>query len=190
MMHPRIAKSHQTLEQSVESAWKWGFFGMLFVSILLIVVTFFQMFFQSTHLLPNGEGKPYSISRTTASKEYLADLTYDWMGWWGNITPDNIGYVDERLLKMVDSNGYGEVKAQLNETKQRVKTHQISTVWQPREMEVDTKQYKVIATGSMRTYLGGTMTSDVPKKFQVIYRINTQGRAYVHSFKELDATKQ
>jgi hypothetical protein len=56
-------------------------------------------------------------------------------------------------------------------------------------MEVDTKHHKVIATGSMRTYLGGTMTSDVPKKFQVIYRINPQGRAYVHSFREIDAGK-
>jgi type IV conjugative transfer system protein TraE len=188
-MHPSIAQSNQQIGISISSGWKWGFFGMLFISILLSAIVLFQLLYQSTLLLPSGEGKPYSISRSGASSEYLKDLTYDWMGWWGNITPDNISYIEERLMKMVDSNGYGEVKAQLNDTRQRVKAHQISTVWQPRDMDVDAKNYRVVATGSMRTYLGSTMTSDVPKKFQVTYRINPQGRAYVHSFKEIDSGK-
>jgi type IV conjugative transfer system protein TraE len=188
-MHPSIAQSNQRLGISVASGWKWGFFGMTLISSLLVVIVFFQLFFQPMVLVPTGEGKPYALSRGGASNDYLKDLTYDWMGWWGNITPDNITYIEERLMKMVDSHGYGEVKAQLNDTKQRVKAHQISTVWQPRDMEVDSKTSKVIVTGSMRTYLGGTMTSDVPKKFQVIYRVNPQGRAYVHSFKELESAK-
>jgi type IV conjugative transfer system protein TraE len=188
-MHPAVAQSHSRLSINVQSGWKWGFFGSLLVNCLLIGLVFFQLAFQSTHLIPNGEGKPYTLSRNLANKEYLVELTYDWMNWWGNITPDNFAYIEERLTKMVDSNGYGQVKAQLTETRQRVKNQQVSTVWQPREMEVDTKNNKVTAIGSMRTYLAGTLTSDVPKRFEVTYRINNQGRAYVHTFKEVEANK-
>jgi type IV conjugative transfer system protein TraE len=188
-MNPSFQNSIANLDASNSRSWKWAFAAMSFIAVSLIALIGFIVFNQPFLMMPNGEGKPYQLSRSGANKEYLSDLAYDWMGWWGNITPDNIAYIDERLLKMVDSVGYADIKAQLNDTKQRVKAQQISTIWQPREMEVDAKANQVVAMGSLRTYLGNTLTSEVSKKFQIIFRINTQGRAYVKSFKELEANK-
>jgi conjugal transfer pilus assembly protein TraE len=188
-MHPNIAANNHQLETLSINGWKVGFFSMLLVVLLLVGLLFFQFLNQPITLVPNGEGKQYSLSRNGANKDYLTDLTFDWMTWWGNITPDNIGYTEERLMKMVSSSGYGEVKSQLADTKLRVKNQQISTVWQPREMEVDAKTLSATISGSLRTYLGSTMTSDIPKKYRIVYTINLQGRAHVLSFKEIDANK-
>ena len=128
---------------------------------------------------PSGSSQSYEIGNDFASKTYLADLAMDVLGIYGNVTPDNIGYVRDRMLQFADGEGHGEIKTQFAEVEARVRREQVSTVWSPRDAIADPVTKTVIATGYVTTYLGSVLTSKVAKSYTIQFRVNSRGRAYV-----------
>jgi type IV conjugative transfer system protein TraE len=144
----------------------------------------YQILNEQTHLIPSGQSKPYVVGRGHADKEYLRDLAYDVMALWGNVTPDNIVYIKDRLLKMADAEGNAQLRTILDVAERRIKANEISTVWSPRDAEVDIKQNQVVLRGFIKTYLNNVPTSNKEQTFIVQFHINNAGRAYVRKLLE------
>ena len=123
--------------------------GLGAFAVLTTALTFYALSSQTTLLLPSAGGKPYVLGRGLADREYLGDLAYDVLALWGNVTPENIVYAKERLLKLSDGEGNTGLRNDLDLAEKRIKQDVISTVWSPRDYEVDMdkKIVTVDATG-------------------------------------------
>jgi type IV conjugative transfer system protein TraE len=185
-MNPRTNTSLIADVATSVSALKMVIGGQFIIVLILLGGILLTIYNQKTIIQPNGDGKPYVIGNDYANKEYLQDLTFDVLALWGNTNPGNINFVEDRLLKYVDSDGHKDLKAKFVEAKDRVRKQQVSTLWEPREMEVDQENKRVVSSGFLHTYLAKTHTSSEPKKFEVTFRITQQGKAYVRTLKELD----
>jgi type IV conjugative transfer system protein TraE len=189
-MNPRTNATLSADLTSSVSGLKMVIAGLFLIILVLLGAVLFAIYNQKTIIQPNGEGKPYVIGSSYGNKEYLQDLSFDVLALWGNTNPGNINYIEDRLLKFVDSDGHKDLKAKFVEAKDRVRKQQVSTLWEPREMEVDQENKRVVTSGFLHTYLAKTHTSTEPKKFEVTFRITQQGKAYVRTLRELEAKSE
>jgi conjugal transfer pilus assembly protein TraE len=178
-MNPSYAQTSKESAQSERVFLRVLSFVLLVYAFLITGLLGYQMTHERSLVTPFGSSTTYEIGSEFSSKEYLTDLAYDVLNVFGNVTPDNIGFVRDRVLKFADGESHGELKSQLLETEARVKRDQVSTVWSPRDATVDPATKTVVVTGYITTYLGSVMTSKNPKSYTVQFRINARGRAYV-----------
>ena len=155
------------------------------LSIFLSGIVLYQSLSQMTHVIPLGAQKPYMLGRGVADREYVTDLAYEALSLWGNVTPENIGYNKERLLRMADAEGNVALRVDLDAAEKRIKQDSVSTIWGPRDAEVNLKARTVTVRGFLRTYINNVATSNVEKRVVVDYFISGSGQAYVRNLKEI-----
>lgn len=153
--------------------------------------TFYALTSQMTFLLPAGAQKPYALGRGFADKEYVVSFAYDVLSLWGNVTPENIAFNKERLLRLADSQGNTAIRVELDASERRIKQELISTVWSPIDAEVNLERRTVVCRGFLRTYINNVPTSNAEKRLLLEYHISQSGQAYVRNLREIkdkDAT--
>lgn len=74
-------------------------------------------------LIPPCSSDPYKISKTTASENYIVDMSHYIVSLWGNVSPASVDDKYSILLNMFSEESYPRYKDRLNEISQEIKKY-------------------------------------------------------------------
>lgn len=124
----------------------------LIVNFILIIFAFKQK--RTTVIVPADFSRPFEISNKGVSREYLEMISFNLLQSL-NLTPESADAMKKRFLNRVHPSVYGEVKKQLDQLAEEVKTRQIGTVFTLSELITSSlNSLTVEASGYFSTYLG------------------------------------
>ena len=127
---------------------------------------------------------PSWATRTLVSPTYLTEATEHFLALRFNLTPSNVSYQTENLLKNTDPSFYGELKEYLEKQEQEIKKNDLSFVFYPVLIQIDAKRFTSYIEGDLVSFVGSEKTSI--KRMKYILRYNySSGRLLLRSIKEL-----
>lgn len=158
----------------------------LIASFLVIILLSISIFFKSRIVIitPSVIAKEYEISNNKVSKAYLEDMSRDIITTMLNLTPNNVNYMSETILKMVHPSAYGEVKKELLAIQSDVILRKVATVFYPVEIKVDEEKLITQIEGDFYTFVGNTMTDKKRKTFQISFNY-TGAKLTIGGFSEI-----
>jgi conjugal transfer pilus assembly protein TraE len=136
-------------------------------------------------LIPAEVRRPYEIGAHYADRDYLADMSEYVLSKILTTSPEVVDHNNQVILKMTDPDGYGAFKADLDAAALRIKRDRIATVWIPGKEEIFEGAKRVKVSGRLKTYIADVLTSNHSKEYIVDFTINTAGRLYVRTAKEV-----
>ena len=159
--------------------------GLLLLCLLLVILVIFLFGREKTILIPPTMGKENWVSSADASVDYYSKMTLFFAELALNVTPDNVEYAQEMVLRYVDPKSYNKIKAQFVAERDKVRNEHICAAFFPTDIKVDTKQAEAVITGDLKTFVGDTA---LPVK-HVSYRIAYHFNAYSLHIKKFEEVK-
>jgi len=141
------------------------------ISVLIILLLSMTVFFKDRLVVitPSVISQEYQISINKVSRGYLEDMTRDVIAATFNLTPSNVNYMTEALLKMVHPKAYGKVKGVLLKIQGDVISRRVSTAFYPISMDIAENALKVRVEGDFLTFVGNKMSSNKRRTFEIAY---------------------
>ena len=136
-------------------------------------------------VVPPEVRRPYEIGANFGDKDYLADMAIYVLNTVLTVSPDQVDNNNRVILKMTDPDGYGQLKSDLEAAAIRLKRDRVTTVWSWNKYEVSERNKRVTVSGRLKTYIADVLTSERDKQYTVEFIINSSGRLYVSTIKEL-----
>lgn len=158
--------------------------GSMLLCLMQIIVMFFLIGREKIILIPPNVEKSFWVSAQHVSAEYLSEMTTFFANLRLNITPESAGAQRESLLRYVDPVYYNSLKTQLVQEADRVTDQHISMAFFPTNVKVDSKHFKTIIEGDIKSFVGDTALASKRVSYLVTYRYDT-GRLLVKSFEEI-----
>tara|TARA_B100001564_G_C20580368_1_gene642810 strand:+ start:262 stop:816 length:555 start_codon:yes stop_codon:yes gene_type:complete len=139
--------------------------------ILVIIVLSLVLLFKDTIVVvtPSVIAKEYRITDKNISKSYLEDMSRDVVTTLFNLTPKNVSYMTDTVLKLVHPSAYGQVSKELYKLQHDVITRKVSTVFYPSSMVVDENNLLVRIQGDFYTFIGSSLTAHKKRLFEIHY---------------------
>jgi type IV conjugative transfer system protein TraE len=123
-------------------------------------------------LQPTGsQCKESFVSDTTASKDYLIDLTEDVIQMRFNFSPETAEKHFDEILTMVAPSDFGVMQKFVAKELERVKKNNISSVFYPKEYQIDIENSKVVVTGRLINFSGERKVLDEKRTYRIDYKI-------------------
>ncbi|MBD3821236.1 MAG: hypothetical protein IE914_03085 [Thiotrichales bacterium] len=123
-------------------------------------------------LQPTGsQYKESFVSDTTASKDYLISLSEDVIQMRFNFSPETVEKNFDRILTMVAPSDFGIMQKFVAKELERVKKNNISSVFYPKEYQIDIENKKVVATGRLINFSGERKVLDEKRSYRIDYKI-------------------
>lgn len=138
---------------------------------------------QITILIPSEVTDSYRINGGNVSESYLIDRASEVVKTIFNLTPQNIDFMQQTVLKMVYPASYSEVKKQLLELSDAVRQRRVTTVYFPSAIKADPKELSAEVEGELHSYLGKVSTSE--HKIYHLKFINTGAKLALLEFYEV-----
>lgn len=165
-----------------------------FMNVLLILVVAAQAFALSkadrTHretLIPPTINKTFWVEDDKVSPEYLEQMGVYLIQLALNRTPSNaVSQIDE-LLKYVAPQSYPELKKQLHSDALRQKEDNITIVFFPRHVTVDSGLQAVLFEGVTKKWIGDKPVGSDMKRY--IIKFGYQGRVFLEDISDVTAEK-
>lgn len=126
---------------------------------------------KSVVLLPSNLHNEMIVSEGYLSDSYLESFARDIISVYSNVTPANIEYSNEALLKMVYSSNYASLKKSLEERRDSIKRSGISQHFFIQEIEVDSKNSRTKVIGEQQSYVGDKLVSKERKTYMVGFKM-------------------
>ena len=124
-------------------------------------------------IIPTHLEKNISIGANTISDAYLELLARDFVQTFLNINAANEEYVSQYILGLAHPSYYSELKQQLHELFNEIKTKQLSLQFNSQEMQVDNQGLAVEVIGDLSKKVG---TKEVErKKRKYLIRFHQEG---------------
>ncbi len=167
--------------------------GSLAVNALLAGALLFKKESVSTVLIPVGFNEvthPVSVSDSHVDQDYLMLVARDLLSLALNVTPANVDFNREVLLKHVAPESFGAIDEALKVKAAQIKRLHATTLFEAQSMNVNTQALGVEAHGVKRHFIGKTETKR--QKTSIILRFNlVAGKLQLASLSETDekATK-
>jgi conjugal transfer pilus assembly protein TraE len=158
--------------------------GSMLLCLLQMVIIFFLVGREKIILVPPSIEKSFWVSSQHVSPEYLSEMTTFFANLRLNITPESAGIQREGLLRYVDPAYYHTLKTQLVQEADRIIDQHISMAFFPVNVKVDSKHFKAIIEGDLKSYVGDAALPAKRVSYLVTYRYDT-GRLLVKSFEEV-----
>ena len=118
-------------------------------------------------LVPSTIPETLTISYKHVSPEYLAAMAKEVWTTLLNVTPKNVHFAREAMLRLVHSGSYAALDKQLTELVQDLEQREVSTHFIPMDMEEQADALTVEVTGYLETYLGTEQVSQELKSYHV-----------------------
>jgi len=134
-------------------------------------------------IVPPTIHKTFWVDDTRVSGEYLEQMGYFLMQLVLNVTPQSIEHQSRTLLQYAAPSAYGELRAQLTATAERLKRDGAATVFSPQDLSVDTHAMKVGIRGQLTTYISDRRVADLMKAYAIEFQYSG-GRLLLKTFRE------
>lgn len=156
------------------------------VSIILALVIAFNYGNSREIVVPLELGDKAWIEKSSASDNYVASVILYTVSLLLNVTPENIDFQHEQLLRHVDSSGYERLKTSLLARSARVKDQHVSTVFFPSgDVKIDSKNQVAIIQGDLKSFVGDLALPSEHIKYKIQYQI----RDYLPLIKTVEEIK-
>lgn len=158
--------------------------GSIVVCLLQMILIFFLVGRERIVITPPGIEKSFWVSASQVSPEYLSEMTNFFANLRLNVTPDNSAIQRDTLLRYTDPAYYNTLKSQLIHEADKVADQHVSFAFYPVNIKVDSKHFKALIEGDLKSFVGDTSLPTKRVKYMVSYRYDA-GRLLVKSFEEV-----
>ena len=135
--------------------------GSFAVNALLAGCLLFKENPVTTVLVPIGINEtthPMSVSKNHVDENYLTLVARDLLSLSMNVTPINVDFNREALLKHVAPSAYGDIDEVLKEKARLIKKLHATSLFSIEALEINAKELTVQAHGFKHHYIGKTET--------------------------------
>ena len=163
------------------------FFVLLLLSIAtnigLIALSFSAVGRERTIIIPPEVQKSFWVDNSRVSKDYLEQ-----MGGWilqleTSVTPQNVKWNHEILLKYALPGSYVKLRSQMDGAALAIARDNIATVFSPQNISVEPDRLRVTFGGILATYMGDRKIADNNKTY-IIEFFYTGTKLYLKTFEE------
>jgi conjugal transfer pilus assembly protein TraE len=184
-MSPDIANNERDLLKLQARFLRVVIVSQVGVILALIVTLAINIAHRTTVIVPPEVRRPYEIGADYVNKDYLFDMAGYVLSTAFTVTPENVDYNEEVILKMTEPEGYPELKRELDAAAMRIKQDRITTIWVPQTEQIDMPSLTVQVNGLQKAYIADKLTSQIQKSYVVQFNITTSGRLYVLKIQEV-----
>jgi conjugal transfer pilus assembly protein TraE len=156
----------------------------LSVSLLTIsVVLSATLFFKSEKIIisPLELEQSFWVEGNRFSPNYLEEMAGYYAHLLLDVTPANILYQGNVILRSVEPESYGAIKQKLFEDSKRLIRENLSLAFSPIEFRVAPDQLTVDVTGDLMSYVSGKRVSQHRETYRVVFSAN-KSRLFLKSF--------
>ena len=134
-------------------------------------------------LVPPTIHETFWVEADRASSEYLEQMAYFLMQLTLDVTPQSVDHQAGVLMQYAAPASFGELRAAMLATSERVKRDGASTVFSPQDLVVDEATQRVGVRGQLTTFISDRRVSDVSKGYAIELQY-AGGRVFLKAFRE------
>jgi len=134
-------------------------------------------------VVPPSIHKTFWVDADRVSSEYLEQMGYFLMQLTLNVTPQSVDHQAKVLLQYAAPASFGELRAALLATAERLKRDGASTVFSPQDLTVDERALRVGVRGQLTTFISDRRVSEVSKGYAIELQYSG-GRVFLKAFRE------
>lgn len=158
--------------------------GSIILNILFVIYLFTLVGNERVILLPPNVSKTFWVDGNHVSSDYLSEMGLFFTGLRLNATQENAALQHDILLRYVHPSLYSEMKGQLIQEEERIKTSHITMIFYPVNVQVDDKKWITRITGDLQSIIGQDMQPPQRVTYQITFNYDA-GRLLVKSFEEV-----
>ena len=161
--------------------------ALLALSLLANVVLAFQTVRLSGRervvLVPPTINKTFWVESERVSAEYLQQMAYFLMQLTLDVTPQSVDHQASVVLQYAAPASFGELRAAMAATADRLKRDGASTFFSTRDLVVDEATQRVGVRGTLTTFVSDRRVSEVSKAYAIELQY-AGGRVFLKAFRE------
>ena len=146
--------------------------GLLILTMILSLLILFLCGRERIVLVTPTMNTELWVSNKSASADYLTRTSLYFAELALNVTPDNVDFQQEMILRHADPSYYKILKPGLLDNADKIKKDHISTSFFPVDVKVDVKHSETIVIGDLKSYVGETALPTKRISYRVSYRFN------------------
>lgn len=151
----------------------------LLVAFASIAVNFYLILNEKTVVTPPVVERGYWIAGGRANQEYLADMGDFVLQTLKTTSPGKVDFENKKILQMVNPENYAQVKTDLDAEAIRIKSNNLTTVWEPQTVDVDVDGLRVTWSGVLKKWVADKPMPPATRTFYVDFTISRQGKLHV-----------
>ena len=134
-------------------------------------------------MVPPTIHKSFWVEADRVSGEYLEQMAYFLMQLTLDVTPQSVDHQAGVLMQYAAPAAYGDLRATMAATAERIKHDGASTVFSAQNVVVDEAAQRVGVSGQLTTFISDRRVSDVSKGYAIELQY-TGGRIFLKAFRE------
>jgi conjugal transfer pilus assembly protein TraE len=158
--------------------------GLVTALVLVLLVAWSGMGSNRTVVTPPKIEKSFWITDHTASGEYI-DQMAQWVAYLTlDITPDNVAYKSDLLLKLAEPGYHGALQQKLRVNAEKVRRDNATTSFDVRTVRAAPDALAAILTGQLKVLINGTPVKNEIRHYLARFSIDG-GQAQLIKFKQV-----
>ena len=134
-------------------------------------------------MVPPTIHKTFWVEADRVSGEYLEQMAYFLMQLTLDVTPQSVDHQAGVLMQYAAPAAYGDLRATMAATAERIKHDGASTVFSAQNVVVDEAAQRVGVSGQLTTFISDRRVSEVSKGYAIELQY-TGGRIFLKAFRE------
>lgn len=157
--------------------------GSMLANVVLAMLTARLADRERIVLVPPTIHKTFWVEAERVSGEYLEQMAYFLLQLTLDVTPQNVDHQARVLLQYAAPASFGELRAAMLATAERLKRDGASTVFSAQDVVVDETAQRVGVRGQLTTFISDRRVSDVSKGYAIELQY-AGGRVFLKAFRE------
>jgi conjugal transfer pilus assembly protein TraE len=157
--------------------------GSMLANVALAVLSMRLADRERVVMVPPTIHKTFWVEADRVSSEYLEQMAYFLMQLTLDVTPQSVDHQAGVLMQYAAPAAYGDLRATMAATAERIKHDGASTVFSAQNVVVDEAAQRVGVSGQLTTFISDRRVSEVSKGY-VIELQYTGGRIFLKAFRE------
>ena len=157
--------------------------GSMLANVVLAMLTARLADRERIVLVPPTIHKTFWVEAERVSGEYLEQMAYFLLQLTLDVTPQNVDHQARVLLQYAAPASFGELRATMLATAERLKRDGASTVFSAQDVVVDETAQRVGVRGQLTTFISDRRVSDVSKGYAIELQY-AGGRVFLKAFRE------
>ena len=157
--------------------------GSMLANVSLAVLSLRMAGHERVVMVPPTIHKSFWVETDRVSGEYLEEMAYFLMQLTLDVTPQSVDHQSGLLMQYAAPAAYGDLRAAMAATADRLKRDGASTVFSAQDVVVDEAAQRVGVRGQLTTFVSDRRVSDVSKGYAIELQY-AGGRIFLKAFRE------
>jgi len=157
--------------------------GSMLANVALAVLSLRMANRERVVMVPPTIHKTFWVETDRVSGEYLEEMAYFLMQLTLDVTPQSVDHQSGLLMQYAAPAAYGDLRAAMAATADRLKRDGASTVFSAQDVVVDEAAQRVGVRGQLTTFVSDRRVSDVSKGYAIELQY-AGGRIFLKAFRE------